>query len=131
MAFVDLDASSIGVADVWLLAHASGSAFAFQAFLGELRFAVDQEGQRGVAAGQAVQLFTAVAEDFAIAGALTRWLDCRRHHGLGSFAVGSWHADALGVLQESFLAEASDDAVLGADRAGMGVGAGRWAGGSA
>jgi len=131
LAFVDLDASSVGVADVWLLAHASGGAFAFQAFLGELRFAVDQEGQRGVAAGQAVQLFTAVAEDFAIAGALTRWLDCRRHHGLGSFAVGSWHADALGVLQESFLAEASDDAVLGADRAGMGVGTGRWAGGSA
>jgi hypothetical protein len=131
LAFVDLDASSVGVADVWLLAHASGGAFAFQAFLGELRFAVDQEGQRGVAAGQAVQLFTAVAEHFAIAGALTRWLDCRRHDGLGSFAVGSWHADALGVLQESFLAEASDDAVLGADRAGMGVGTGRWAGGSA
>ena len=131
LAFVDFDASSIGVADVWLLAHASGSAFAFQAFLGELGFAVDQEGQRGVAAGQAVQLFTAVAEDLAIAGALTRWLDCRRHHGLGSFAVGGWHADALGVLQESFLAEASDDAVLGADRAGMGVGAGRGAGGSA
>jgi len=39
---------------------------------------VDQEGQRGVAAGQAVQLFTAFAEDFAIARALTRWLNCRQ-----------------------------------------------------
>jgi len=131
LALVDFDASSIGVADVWLLAHASGSAFAFQAFLGELRFAVDQEGQRGVAAGQAVQLFTAFAEHFTIARALTRWLNWRRHDGLRSFAVGGWHADALGVLQESFLAEASDDALPGADRAGMGVGAGRGAGSSA
>jgi len=42
-------------------------------------------------------------------------------------AVGGFNANALSVLQESFLAKASDDAVAGADRARMWVGARRWA----
>jgi len=135
LAFLHFNASSVGVAEVRLLADASGGAFAFQAFPGDLRFAVDQERQWGVAAGQAVQLLTARAENFAVAGALTLRLHGRGVQrdvdGLGSFAVGGWDASAVGVLQESFLAEASDDALLGADWAGVGVGAGGWAGGTA
>jgi len=46
-------------------------------------------------------------------------------------AVGGSDANALGVFQESFLAEATDDAVLGADRARVRVGAGGRAGGAA
>jgi hypothetical protein len=50
---------------------------------------------------------------------------------VGSGAVGGWYADALSILQESFLAEASDDAVAGANWARMRVGAGGGASGTA
>jgi hypothetical protein len=130
LAFVHFDASSVGVAEVRFLADASGSAFAFQAFSGDLRFAVDQEWQRGVATGQAVQLFSAWAEDLAVAGALTLMLGGRCEQGNVDWArfrsaVGGSHADTVFVFQVAGFAEASDDAVLGADGAGMGVGAGR------
>lgn len=135
LAFLHFNASPVGVAEVRLLADASGGALAFQAFPGDLRFAVDHEWQGGVAAGQAVQLLAARAENFAVAGALTLRLHGRGVQGdvdgLGSFAVSGWYAHAVGVLQESFLAEASDDALSGADRAGMRVGAGGWASGTA
>ena len=42
-------------------------------------------------------------------------------------AVGGFNTDALSIFQESFLAEASNDAVLGAYWARMGVGACGWA----
>jgi len=132
LALLVFDALAVGVAHVRFLADASGSAATFQALLGQLRGSVDQERGRGVAAGQAVQLLTALAEDFAIAGALALGLFGRGEQGdVDRSAVGGWHAHALFVLQESFLAEASDDAVAGADWAGMGVGAGGWAGSSA
>ena len=131
------DALAVGVADVRLLADACGNAAAFQAFLGHLRSTVDHERQRGVAAGQAVQLGAALVEEFAVAGALILILHGRLEQGdvdwssrigfLGD-AVGGLDADAQIVSQVSFLAEASDDAVLGADRAGMRVSAGRRAG---
>lgn len=47
--------------------------------------------------------------------------------GNWGFAVGGSHAFALGVFQESFLAEASNHAVLGADWAWVGIVAGGWA----
>jgi len=131
LALLVFDALAVGVADVRFLADASWSAATFQAFLGQLGSSVDQERGRGVAAGQAVQLLTAFAEDFAIAGAFTFGLFVgEQGDGVGG-AVGGWHAHALCVLQVTFLAEASNDAVAGADWAGMGVGAGGWASGSA
>jgi len=45
--------------------------------------------------------------------------------------IGGFHANALSVLQESFLAKASDDAIASADWARVGIGAGGWACGSA
>jgi hypothetical protein len=51
--------------------------------------------------------------------------------GLRGFALVGWHAQTEFGSQVTWLAEASDDAVLGADRAGMGIGAGRGAGGAA
>jgi hypothetical protein len=44
-----------------------------------------------------------------------------------SLAVGGGDAFALSVFQESFRAEATDDAIASADRARMWVGACRWA----
>jgi len=41
--------------------------------------------------------------------------------------VGGFNTNALSVLQKSFLAKASDDAIASADRARMGVGACGWA----
>jgi len=45
-------------------------------------------------------------------------------HGFVGIALASWHANAASVSQMSFFAEASDDAVLGANRAWIGIGAG-------
>jgi hypothetical protein len=53
------------------------------------------------------------------------------HGGFRGFALAGLHADTVGVSQMAFLAEASNDAVLGADGARMGFGAGRGAGGAA
>jgi len=143
LALLAFDASSIGVADVRVFADATGRARAFHALLGNLRVAVDQVRQRGATGGQAVQLFSAFAEEFAIAGALTLRLHGRLVQGDvdraswfgmrdgGGVAVGGSDANALGVFQESFLAEATDDAVLGADRARVRVGARGRAGGAA
>lgn len=131
LAFAAFDASAVGVADVGFLADASGSAAAFQASFRHLGIAVDQERQRGAAAGQAVQLLTAFAVDFAVAGALTLRLSGLGEQRLRGGAVGGDDANAVFVPQVSFLAEASDDAVAGADRAGMRVGAGGRASGTA
>jgi hypothetical protein len=137
LAFLAFNASSIGVADVRLFADASGCAHAFQTPFGHLRGAVDQVRQRGVATGQAVQLGSAFAEHFAIA-ALTLRLHGRLVQGDGDrssdgrgVAVGGSDANALGVFQVSFLAEAADDALSGADRARVRVGARGRAGGAA
>lgn len=126
IAFFSLHALAVGMAHVRMFAHAGGGALAFQAFLGHLRVTVDQESRWCVATGHAVQLTTALLDvHFAITGAL-----CLRFHGQVVFrgvAIGGRHADALLVFQVTFLAEASDHAVLGADGAWMWVGAGGWA----
>lgn len=131
-AFAALDASSLAVADVGFLADASRFAWSFLAFLGHLRFAVDQIRQRGAAAGQAVQLGGHWIVDVGLAVAVA-FVFCNSFHDVSNWrlAVGGSHALALSVLQESFLTEASDHAVLGADRARVGVGASGWAGGAA
>lgn len=68
------------------------------------------------------------AEDFVF----TAFFDWRLHHEiLRSFALVGRHAKAVSVSQVSFLAEASDDAVLGAPSAGMRIGAVRGASGAA
>jgi hypothetical protein len=123
IAVLSLDALAISIADVGLLADAGGGAFGFQAFLGHLRSAVDQEHRQGVALGHAVELATTIFhEHFAITGAFALSLD--EQFGFRGNAVGGFHANALFVLQVAFLAEAADDAVLGAHRAGVRVGAG-------
>lgn len=121
-----------------MFADASGRAHAFHASFGHLRGAVDQIGQRGVATGQAVQLGAAFVVGFAIAGALTLSLhrslvqgDVDRSGDGGRVAVGGGDANTLGVFQVSFLAEAADDALSGADRARVRVGARGRAGGAA
>jgi len=51
--------------------------------------------------------------------------------GLNGFALAGWYARALSISQKTFFAEASDDAIFGAHRVGMGVGAGGCACGAA
>jgi len=135
-----------------LFAEASRRAFGFLAPFGHLGIAVDHEGQRGAAAGHAVQLGSAFVEEFAIVSAVglrvdddrsrtemkfgrvhddRAWAEHKVGRGDVGFAVGSGHAFALCVFQVSFLAEAADDAVLGADGARVGIGAGGRAGGAA
>lgn len=123
------DAQALAVADVGLHADASRFAFDFLAFLRDLRRTVDHVRQRRTAAGQAVQLGSdwVVNVGLAVGRAFVDWFRCHGDRG----AVGSSHAFALVVLQESFLAEASNDAVLGAHWAWVWVGAGGRAGGSA
>jgi len=84
----------------------------------------------GVGAGRGAG-GTARHEDFVFFAGRDLWWVGEEHGGLGGFALVGRHAKAVSVSQVSFLAEASDDAVLGADRAGMGVGAVRGARGAA
>jgi len=76
----------------------------------------------GVGAGRGAG-GTAFVEDFVFFALR----DLGEHGDLRSFALVGWHAKAVSVSQESFLAEAPDDAVPRADRAGMGLGAVRGA----
>jgi len=52
-----------------------------------------------------------------------RWIS-EKLHGFVGIAFGGRHANATGVSQMTFFAEASDDAVLGANWARIGIGAG-------
>jgi hypothetical protein len=130
IALFSLHALTIRITDVWVFAEACGSAFTFQAFLGYLWDSVDQVWKWSVASGHAVHLGTAF---FRVHFAITGAFDFRFHRGGQKFfhfwgiAVGSWNADTFVVLQVSFTAEASNDAVLGAHRAWMWIGAGGWA----
>lgn len=128
VALLAFNALTIRIAVVREFANAASGAFLFLAFLGDLRNAVDQVWQRGAAAGHAVHLGAAIFHvHFAVTAALAFCLDW----GVDGQAVSSCHADALFIFQISFLAEAADDAVLGAHWAWMGVGACGWAGGAA
>lgn len=128
VALLAFNALTIRIAIVREFADAAGGAFLFLAFFGNLRNAVDQKRQRGTAAGHTVHLGAAIFHvHFAITAALAFSFDW----GVDSLAVGSLHADAMFIFQISFLAEAADDAVLGADWTWMGVGAGGRAGSAA
>jgi hypothetical protein len=123
VAFLSLDALSISVAHIWVLAHAGWSARTLGAFLGHLRITVDEERWWHVAGGHAVHLAAAFLNvHFAIGRALGFWL------GSAScgfrLAVGSGHAFALGILEVSFFTEATDLALPDAYGAGMWVVAG-------
>jgi len=125
LAVFAFNALTSGVADVWMLADARGGAFGVLAFLRHLRVSVDHERQRSTACGHAIQLTTAILfadEHFVIAAFRDRW---EHHECFRSFALMSRHADAKRVSQVSLLAEAADDAVLGAHIAWARVGAGR------
>ena len=134
VAFGAFDALSFGVADVRMHADARWGAFQFRAFLWNLRVAVDQERQRRSAGGHAVQLVTALrGVHFAVTGAFLlrcHW-SSKQGHRFRFFAVGGRDADAFGVLQVSFLAEAANDTVTGAFRTGDWGGARGWASGAA
>jgi len=80
----------------------------------------------GVGAGRGAG-GTAFVEDFVFFALR----DLGEHGDLRSFALVGWHAKAVSVSQESFLAEAPDDAVPRADWAGMGLGTVRGASGAA
>jgi hypothetical protein len=67
-------------------------------------------------------------EHFVVLALCHFWWVGEEHGCLGGFAFLSWNADAVGISQVSFLAEASDDALPGADGAWVRVGAGRSAG---
>jgi hypothetical protein len=80
----------------------------------------------GIGAGRGAR--RAAGLEFLVVGALGNFKVQRSFWG---FAFVGWHAEAEFGSQVTWLAEASDDAVLGADRARVGVGAGRGAGGAA
>jgi hypothetical protein len=127
------NAFSFAVADVWFLADARRLAGHFLAFLGNLGHSVDYERQRGAAGGHAVQSGADSVIDvcLAVGGAFLFWLSCQN---VGERAITILHRNALahGVLEESFLAEASNDALTGARLVWcIGVVAGGWASGAA
>jgi len=132
VAFLAFDALSFGVTDVRVHADARRSAFHVRAFLRHLRGAVDQERQHGTACGHAVHLVSAFGGvHFAITGAFAFGGHGFEGHWFGHLAVGSWDAVTIGVLQESFFAEASNDALAGASWTRDWVGAGGRARGTA
>lgn len=63
-------------------------------------------------------------EDFIFFALRNFWWKSEELHSFSGIALGGWHADATSISQMTFFAEASDDAVLGANWAWMGVGAG-------
>jgi len=65
-------------------------------------------------------------EDFVFFALTDFWWISEELHGRG-VAFGLGHAHATGVSQMTFVTEASDDAVLGANWARVGIGAGRGA----
>lgn len=69
-------------------------------------------------------------EDFVFFALRNFWWVSEEHVRLSSIAFTGGHADTVGVSQHTFLAEASNDAVLGADWARVGVGAGGGASGA-
>jgi hypothetical protein len=82
-------------------------------------------GARGRAGGSTTE------EDFVFFALRNLWWKSEELHVFSGTAFGGWHADATTISQMTFVAEASDDAVLGANWAWMGIGAGGRAGGAA
>jgi len=125
VALAAFNALSIAVADVRAVADASGLWRDFLAFLGNLRDAHDQVRRRGVAGGHAIHLRGDGIIDvrFAIRWAFLGWFRSQSSTEWTIAVLGS-HAYAVGGLQESFFAEASDNAVPGANRARVRIFAG-------
>jgi len=75
-------------------------------------------GARGWASGSA-------SEEHFVVFALRNFRGIsEKLHGFGGIAFGGWHANAASISQMTFIAEATDDAVLGANRARIWIGAG-------
>jgi hypothetical protein len=64
-------------------------------------------------------------EHFVVFALGNFWWISEKLHGFGGIAFGGWDANATSISQMTFVTEASDDAVLGANRARIGIGAGR------
>jgi len=75
-------------------------------------------GARGRASGSTTE------EDFVFFALRNFWWKSEELHIFRGIAFGGWHAHATSISQMTFIAEASDDAVLGANWAWMGIGAG-------
>jgi len=75
-------------------------------------------GARGWASGSA-------SEEHFVVFALRHFRGIsEKLHGFGGIAFGGRHANAASISQMTFIAEATDDAVLGANRARIWIGAG-------
>lgn len=70
---------------------------------------------------------TATEENFVFFALRQFWWISEELHGWG-IAFGRWHAHATSIAQMTFITKASDDAVLGANRARVRIGAGGCAG---
>lgn len=75
-------------------------------------------GAGGRASGSATE------KDFVFFALRNFWRKSEELHSFGGIALGGWHADAASITQMTFITEATDDAVLGANWAWMGIGAG-------
>jgi len=63
-------------------------------------------------------------EHFVVFALRKFWWISEKLHGFNGIALGGRHANAASISQMTFFAEASDDAVLGANWARIGIGAG-------
>jgi len=73
---------------------------------------------------------SASVENFVLFALRNFWWISEELHSFRGLAFTSWHAHATSISQKTFIAEASDDAVLGANRAWIRVGAGGGASGT-
>jgi len=70
-------------------------------------------------------------EHFVLFALRNFWWISEKLHGFRGIAFGGWHANATSISQMTFITEASDDAVLGANWARIWIGAGGSASGAA
>jgi hypothetical protein len=86
-------------------------------------------GMRVVAGGRASG--SASHEHLVFFALRNLWWISEELHGFLGIALDGWHAHATSIPQMTFIAEASDDALFGANRAWIGIGAGGSACGAA
>jgi hypothetical protein len=115
------------------LSFAFTSGNAFSGFITEMTFNAGASSDADAWA-QGIGVLARSIASFA----LTVFFIITTHLGCHGHGFGSWHAasfrmnaDTIFVFQESGFAKATDDAIAGADRARMRIGASGWAGGSA
>lgn len=129
MAFLAFNAFALFITNVWETADASRSWFHCFAFWWNDNFALFHPWQRCITVLHAVQFgcLVTIQIDFAISWAqdiIAVWSGDGRFNW--KFAVSGSNAHAVGVSQKTFLAEASNDAVLGANSAWVWVVACSW-----